>query len=96
MQQGAEPQSIQVVDAYPAITATGNASGKYYMVIATLRNQQEMDAFKNRYPDLVPHMQVLDYKGMMCVYVARSDDYSQLMGLRDALPEQLRDVWIYS
>lgn len=96
VQQGAEPQSIQVVDAYPAITATGNASGKYYMVIATLRNQQEMDAFKNRYPDLVPHMQVLDYKGMMCVYVARSDDYSQLMGLRDALPEQLRDVWIYS
>ena len=48
------------------------------------------------YAALVPYMKLLDYKGMMCVYVARSDDYSQLMGLRDELPEPLRDIWIYN
>ena len=66
------------------------------MVIATLRNQQEWDAFKTANASLVPYMKILDYKGMMCVYVARSDDYSHLMGLRSELPERLRDVWIYN
>ena len=66
------------------------------MVIATLRNQQELDGFKAKYTSLVPHMKMLDYKGMTCVYVARSDNYEELMSLRDALPEALRDVWIYN
>ena len=96
VQQGVVPGAIKRVDANSAIAATGNTAGKYYMVIATLRNQQELDAFKGKYAALVPYMKLLDYKGMMCVYVARSDDYSQLMGLRDELPEQLRDVWIYN
>jgi len=96
VQPGVASNGIEMVEACPAIAAAGNATGKYYMVIATLRNQQEMDAFKAKYPALVPHMKVLDYKGMMCVYVARSDDYSQLMSLRGELPEQLRDIWIYN
>ena len=96
VQDGVVAQGVARVGAYQGIASTGNASGKYYMVIATLRNQQELDAFKHKYPELVPSMKLLDYKGMMCVYVARSDDYSQLMGLRDELPEQLRDVWIYN
>ena len=96
VQQGVVPQAIEVVESNPALAAVGNTSGKYYMVIATLRNQHELDAFKNKYSALVPYMKMLDYKGMMCVYVARSDDYSQLMGLRDQLPEKLRDVWIYN
>ena len=74
----------------------GNDKGHYYMVIATLRNNHELDAFKNKYPQLVPSMKLLDYKGMMCVYVARSDDYNTLMDLRDELPKALRDVWIYN
>ena len=41
-------------------------------------------------------MKMLDYKGMTCVYVARSDDYAQLMSLSNELPERLRDVWIYN
>ena len=96
VQQGVVPQEIAVVDAHQGIAATGNTSGKYYMVIATLRNQQELDAFKTANAALVPYMKILDYKGMMCVYVARSDDYSHLMGLRSELPERLRDVWIYN
>jgi hypothetical protein len=96
VQQGIVPQAIEVVQSYPGIASMGNTAGKYYMVIATLRNQQELDAFKNKYPDLVPSMKLLDYKGMMCVYVARSDDYSKLMGLRDELPKPLRDIWIYN
>lgn len=96
VQQGVVPQEIAVVDAHQGIAATGNTSGKYYMVIATLRNQQEWDAFKTANASLVPYMKILDYKGMMCVYVARSDDYSHLMGLRSELPERLRDVWIYN
>lgn len=96
VQQGVVPQAIEVVQSYPGIASVGNAAGKYYMVVATLRNQQELDAFKNKYPDLVPAMKLLDYKGLMCVYVARSDDYSQLMSLRDELPEPLRDIWIYN
>ena len=54
------------------------------------------EKFKKKYPQLVPSMKLLDYKGMKCVYVARSDDSSVLMGLRDELPESLRDIWIYS
>lgn len=96
VQQGVAAQTIKMVDAFPGITAAGNVTGKYYMVIATLRNQQELEAFRAKYPDLVPSMKLLDYKGMMCVYVARSDDYSLLMGLRDELPELLRDIWIYN
>lgn len=96
VQQGVVPQTIEVVESNPALAAVGNTTGKYYMVIATLRNQHELDAFKNKYSALVPYMKMLDYKGMMCVYVARSDDYSQLMGLRGQLPEKLRDVWIYN
>jgi hypothetical protein len=96
VQQGVQSLGIGPVEAYPGIAATGNGAGKYYMVIATLRDQQELDSFKSSYPDLVPHMKMLDYKGMMCVYVARSDDYSQLMGLCSELPERLRDVWIYN
>lgn len=96
VQQGVVPQAFEMVQHYPGIASVGNDAGKYYMVIATLRNQQELDAFKNKYPDLVPSIKLLDYKGMMCVYVARSDDYSQLMGLRDELPEPLRDIWIYN
>ena len=87
---------ITRVDAYPGLSRVGNTAGKFRMVIATLRNQQEMDAFKSAYADLVPYMKVLDYKGMKCVYVASSDDYAQLMSLRDELPERLRDVWIYN
>ena len=96
IQQGVTNQAIETVEHYPAIANTGNTSGKYYMVIATLRDQHELDAFKNKYPELVPHMKMLGYKGMTCVYVARSDDYGTLMGLRDELPQALRDVWIYN
>ena len=96
VQQGVVNQGFEMVDANPSIAAVGNTAGKYYMVIATLRNQQELDAFKGKYAALVPYMKLLDYKGLMCVYVARSDDYSQLMGLRDQLPEPLRDIWIYN
>ncbi len=96
VQQGVQAQAITPVEEYQGIARMGNTAGKYYMVIATLRNQAELEAFKKRHPVLVPHMKMLDYKGMMCVYVARSDDYSQLMSLRSELPEQLRDVWIYN
>ena len=81
---------------YQGIKATGSTSGKYFMVIATLRNQQELDAFKNKYPDLVPLMKTLDYKGLMCVYVARSDDYGTLLDLRSELPEPIQNAWIYN
>ena len=96
VQQGVVAQPIEPLADKSALAAVGNTSGKYYMVIATLRNQQELDAFKNKYPALVPHMKMLDYKGMTCVYVARSDDYSTLMDLRSELPEPLRDIWIYN
>ena len=96
VQQGVVNTGITRVDNYPGIASVGNTSGKYRMVVATLRNQQELDAFKAAHADLVPYMKILDYKGMMCVYVASSDDYSQLMSLRSELPERLRDVWIYS
>lgn len=96
VQQGVVPQAIETVENHPMIAKVGNASGKYFMVIATLRNQQELDAFKAKYASLVPYMKMLDYKGYTCVYVARSDDYSTLMGLRGELPESLRDVWIYN
>lgn len=96
VEEGTMPASFEVVESHSTIASVGNAAGKYYMVIATLRNQQELDAFKQKYAALVPHMKMLDYKGMMCVYVARSDDYSQLMSLRDELPEALRDIWIYN
>ena len=96
VQQGVVNKGFEMVEANPSIAAVGNTAGKYYMVIATLRDQQELDAFKGKYAALVPYMKLLDYKGMMCVYVARSDDYSQLMGLRDELPEPLRDIWIYN
>jgi len=96
VQQGVVPQAIEVVETNSPLASVGNESGKYYMVISTLRNQQELDAFKKKYASLVPYMKLLDYKGMMCVYVARSDDYSRLMSLRDELPEPLRDVWIYN
>ena len=89
-------QGFQVIDADPKFAGVSNTDGKYYMVISTLRNQQELDAFKNKYTSLVPYMKILNYKGLMCVYIARSDDYSQLMGLRDKLPQELRDVWIYN
>ncbi len=96
VEQGVSSQSISTVTTQPRIASVGNESGRYYMVIATLRNQQELDAFKNSNAALVPYMKVLKYKEFMCVYVARSDDYNTLMGLRDELPEQLRDIWIYS
>ena len=89
-------QTVQVVEDKSAIACVGNETGHYYMVIATLRNQHELDSFKKKYSALVPYMKILNYKGMMCVYVARSDDYGTLMNLRGELPERLRDVWIYS
>ena len=90
------PQGFEVIGTNTPIAKVGNTEGKYYMVISTLRNQQELDAFKKKYSALVPHMKILNHKGLMCVYIARSDDYSQLMGLRDELPKELRDVWIYN
>lgn len=96
VQHGAVPQSVEMVESNPALAAVGNSTGKYYMVIATLRNQHELDAFKAKYPTLVPYMKMLDYKGYTCVYVARSDNYNALMDLRGELPERLRDVWIYN
>ena len=88
--------SVQLVEDKSAIARVGNEAGHYYMVIATLRNQHELNSFKKKYSALVPYMKILNYKGMMCVYVARSDDYGTLMNLRGELPERLRDVWIYS
>ena len=96
VQDASTAQEIALASAYPGITGVGSISGKYFMVIATLRNQAELDAFKNKYPELVPLMKTLDYKGMMCVYVARSDDYSRLLGLRDELPQPLRNAWIFN
>ena len=97
VEQGVVNPGITRVDnQYPGIASMGNATGKYRMVVATLRNQQELDAFKTAHADLVPYMKILDYKGMMCVYVASSDDYGKLMSLRSELPERLRDVWIYN
>lgn len=96
VEQGVSSQGIRMVTTQSRIASVGNESGRYYMVIATLRNQQELDAFKNSNPSLVPYMKVLKYKKFMCVYVARSDDSNTLMGLRDELPEHLRDIWIYS
>ena len=96
VQDGVVSQGVTPVSEFPGIAATGNETGKYYMVVATLRNQQELDAFKKKNAALVPLMKMLDYKGMMCVYVARSDDYGKLMSLRGELPERLRDIWIYN
>ena len=96
VQGSTAPQEIEVVETNPAFCGVGNTSGKYYMVIATLRNQHELDAFKKKYSDLVPYMKMMNYKGLTCVYIARSDDYNQLMSLRGKLPERLRDIWIYS
>lgn len=96
VQDGAVSQTFTRVDEYQTIAETGNTVGKYYMVIATLRNQRELDAFKAANQSLVPYMKMLDYKGLTCVYVARSDDYGKLMNLRHELPEGLRDVWIYN
>lgn len=96
VQDGVVAQAIEPVKTVSPFASVGSTTGKYYMVISTLRNQQELDAFKAKYPELVPDMKILNYRGMMCVYVARSDDYGTLMGLRDKLPEALRDVWIYS
>ena len=96
VQQDAVDQTIAPVQEEPVFHGVGNTSGKFYMVIATLRNQHELDAFKLKYASLVPYMKTLIYKGLTCVYVARSDDYGQLMSLRSELPERLRDVWIYN
>lgn len=96
VEEGVSSQGITTVTADPTIATVGNESGHYYMVIATLRDQKELDAFKAANPSLVPYMKIMKYKAFMCVYVARSDDYNLLMGLRDELPEHLRDVWIYS
>ncbi len=95
VQEGVVAQEIAPVKAYQGIADEGNTAGKYYMVIATLRDQQELEAFKAANPSLVPYMKMLEYKGMMCVYVARGDDYSKLMSLRNELPEGLRNVWLY-
>ena len=98
VEQGVSSAAIAPVEEpqQPTIASVGNESGHYYMVIATVRNQHELEAFKKKYPQLVPSMKLLDYKGMTCVYVARSDDSGILMGLRDELPKSLRDIWIYS
>ena len=96
VEQGVSSQGVTTVNANPTIASVGNESGHYYMVIATVRDQHELDAFKSANPSLVPYMKIMKYKAFMCVYVARSDDYNLLMGLRDELPEHLRDVWIYS
>ena len=96
VEQGVSSQGITTINANPTIASVGNESGHYYMVIATLRNQHELDAFKTANPSLVPYMKIMKYKAFMCVYVARSDDSKVLMSLRDELPEHLRDVWIYS
>ena len=96
VQQGSGVQAVAPGATTSPFASVGSTEGKYYMVISTLRNQQELDAFKAKYPELVSDMKILNYRGMMCVYVARSDDYGTLMALRDKLPEALRDVWIYS
>lgn len=96
VQQGVVSQPIEAVESHPALAAVGNTAGKYYMVIATLRNQKELDSFKSKYASLVPYMKMLDYKGYTCVYVARSNDVNTLMDLRSELPARLRDVWIYN
>ena len=96
VEEGVSSQGITTVTANPTIATVGNESGHYYMVIATLRDQKELDAFKAANPLLEPYMKIMKYKAFICVYVARSDDYNLLMGLRDELPEHLRDVWIYS
>ena len=96
VEQGVSSQGITTINANPTIASVGNESGHYYMVIATLRNQHELDAFKTANPSLVPYMKIMKYKAFMCVYVARSDDSKVLMSLRDELPEHLRDVWIYN
>lgn len=95
VQEGVVAQEIAPVNTYQGIADEGNTQGKYYMVIATLRDQQELEAFKAANPSLVPYMKMMEYKGMMCVYVARSDSYNKLMSLRDELPKGLRDVWLY-
>ncbi len=96
VEPGVTTGEITPVAAQPTIASVGNESGHYYMVIATLRNQQELEAFKSANPSLVPYMKIMKYKEFMCVYVARSDNYDTLMSLRDELPESLRDIWIYS
>lgn len=96
VQKSAGIQAIEPVVPASPFAGVGSTEGKFYMVISTLRNQQELDAFKAKYPELVPDMKILNYRGMMCVYVARSDDFNTLMSLRDKLPKELRDVWIYS
>ena len=96
VEQGVSSQEVSMVESHPRIAGVGNESGHYYMVIATLRDQHELEAFKSANPSLIPYMKILKYKGFMCVYVARSDDYNTLMGLRSELPERLRDIWIYS
>lgn len=89
-------EEVKQVEPKSAFARVGNEAGHYYMVIATVRNQYELNAFKKKYSTLVPYMKILNYKGMMCVYVARSDDYGTLMNLRSELPKRLRDIWIYS
>ena len=96
VEQGVVPSAITPVSTQPTIASVGNESGRYYMVIGTVRNQHELNHLKKTNPKLVPYMKTFKYKRFMCVYVARSDDYNTLMGLRSELPKHLRDVWIYN
>lgn len=71
-----------------------NEGGSYYLVISSLNNPKQVNAFLASNADIAEHTQVLHSGKYYRVCVARSHNQSHLYNVKAQLPAKYGDAWI--
>ena len=71
-----------------------NEGGSYYLVISSLSNPKQVNAFLASNSDIAAHTQVLHSGKYYRVCVARSHNQSHLYNVKAQLPDKYSDAWI--
>lgn len=87
----ASPASRRVADIS---TLKNNNSGKYYLVICTLSSQKQVDQFFAANAELRSQAKVQQKRGKYRIYIARSNNYGELLEKAQRLPGKWGTGWV--
>lgn len=76
-------------------TLANEGGGRYYLIVSSLSNMKQVKEYLKYHRDINGNKpQVLKRGNKYRIYVARSNNASQLYRLKSALPERYNDAWV--
>lgn len=84
--------SIEKKDTLPTFDNTGE--GRYYLVISTLTNNNQVKAYLASHQDFKGIAKVRVKNGKYRIYIERGDNYGEMIKKARSLPKEYNDAWV--